>query len=147
MSKVLIKWCQNYYGKESIDLNTYGKSTGHSGSYSTNYQGTGRELLTADEVRMLDNNKAILLIRGEKPVVDFKYNILKHPNVRYTSDGEEKNYEYGKVDRATGKIEEISLEELQNMKNIKYTEDIDEKLNYELLSEEEIENIIKTDIE
>ncbi len=96
---------------------------------------------------MLDNNKAILLIRGEKPVVDFKYNILKHPNVRYTSDGEEKNYEYGKVDRATGKIEEISLEELQNMKDIKYTEDIDEKLNYELLSEEEIENIIKTDIE
>lgn len=96
---------------------------------------------------MLDNDKAILLIRGEKPVIDFKYNILKHPNVRYTSDGEEKNYEYGKVDRATGKIVEISLEELQNMKNIEYTEEIDEKLNYELLSEEEIENIIKTDIE
>lgn len=96
---------------------------------------------------MLDNDKAILLIRGEKPVIDFKYNILKHPNVRYTSDGEEKNYEYGKVDRATGKIVEISLEELQNMKNIEYTEEIEEKLNYELLSEEEIENIIKTDIE
>ena len=64
-------------GKESIDTNTYGKSTGHSGSYSTNYQATGRELLMADEVRMLNNDKAILLIRGEKPVIDYKYDILK----------------------------------------------------------------------
>lgn len=90
---------------------------------------------------MLDNDKAILLIRGEKPVIDFKYNILKHPNVKYTSDGEEKNYEYGKVDRATGKIIEISSEELQSIENIKYTEDIDKEFNYELLSEDEIEKI------
>ena len=75
MSNLLIKWFQNSYGKGNIDLNTYGKSTGHSGSYSTNYQQTGRELLMADEVRMLDNDKAILLIRGEKPVIDFKYDI------------------------------------------------------------------------
>ena len=82
MNNLLIKWFLNFYGKESIDLNTYGKSTGHSGSYSTNYQQTGRELLMADEVRMLDNDKAILLIRGEKPVIDYKYDILKHPNVQ-----------------------------------------------------------------
>ncbi len=141
------KYVSELLGKETLDTNTYGKSTGHSGSYSTNYQETGRELLTADEVRMLDNSKAILLIRGEKPVVDYKYDILKHPNVKYTADGEEKNYEYGKVDKAIGKITEIPLEELQEIREIKDTEEIDKESNYELLSEEEIENIIKTNIE
>ena len=136
------KMVSELLGKESKDLNTYGKSTGHSGSYSTNYQQTGRELLMADEVRMLDNDKAILLIRGEKPVIDFKYDILKHPNVKYTTDGGGKLYEYGKVERATGKISEVTIEELQSMKDIKYTEETEEKSNYELLSEEDIENYI-----
>lgn len=121
-------------------MNTYGKSIGHSGSYSTNYQSTGRELLMADEVRMLDNDKAILLIRGEKPVIDFKYDILKHPNVKYTADGNGKLYEYGKVKSSTGRISEITIEELEDMKDIKYTEEINEKSDYELFSEEEIEN-------
>ena len=138
-----IKWWQNSCGKETIDTNTYGKSTGHSGSYSTNYQSTGRELLTADEVRMLENEKAILLIRGEKPVVDFKYDILKHQNVKYTTDGESKMYEYGKVDKATGMIKELTIEELQEIKDIKYTEENDEKSDYKLLSEEDIENYFK----
>lgn len=142
MNKVHTRWYQNYYGKESIDLNTYGKSTGHSGSYSTNYQSTGRELLMADEVRMLDNDKAILLIRGEKPVVDFKYDILKHPNIKYTADGNGKMYEYGKIDRATGMIQAVTKEELQNIKNVKYTEETEIKSEYELLSEEDIENYI-----
>ena len=84
------KFLAELLGKETIDTNTYGKSTGHSGNYSTNYQNTGRELLTADEVRMLENEKAILLIRGEKPVIDFKYDIMKHPNVKYTADGNRK---------------------------------------------------------
>lgn len=127
-------------GKESIDLNTYGKSTGHSGSYSTNYQSTGRELLMADEVRMLDNDKAILLIRGEKPVIDYKYDILKHPNVKYTTDGEGKIYEYGKTDKKAGIITELTLEELQEIKDIKYTEEIEMQTDCELLSEEDIEN-------
>ena len=72
------KYMSELLGKETIDTNTYGKSVGHSGSYSTNYQMAGRELLTQDEIRMLDNDKAILLIRGEKPIIDRKYNILKH---------------------------------------------------------------------
>lgn len=127
-------------GKESIDLNSYGKSTGHSGSYSTNYQSTGRELLMADEVRMLDNDKAILLIRGEKPVIDYKYDILKHPNVKYTTDGEGKIYEYGKADKRAGIITELTLEELQEIKDIKYTEEIETQTDCELLSEEDIEN-------
>lgn len=129
-------------GKESIDTNTYGKSTGHSGSYSTNYQATGRELLMADEVRMLDNSKAILLIRGEKPVIDYKYDILKHPNVLYTTDGKGIPYEYGKVDKKTGTITELTEEDLQKIKNIKYTEEIVKNNEFEILSEEDIENYI-----
>lgn len=74
-------------GKETIDTNTFGKSTGRSGNYSTNYQISGRELLTPDEVRMLDNQYAILFIRGERPIMDFKYDIMKHPNVALTTDG------------------------------------------------------------
>ena len=73
MSKAHTSMLVNYYGKETIDTNTYGKSTGHSGSYSTNYQIAGRELLTPDEVRMLDNEYALLFIRGEKPIIDKKY--------------------------------------------------------------------------
>ncbi len=75
------KYVSELLGKETIDTNTYGKSEGRSGSYSTNYQISGRELLTPDEVRMLDNRYAILFIRGELPVMDLKYDILKHPNV------------------------------------------------------------------
>lgn len=74
-------------GKETIDTNTYGQSRGRGGSYSTNWQLTGRELLTPDEVRMLDNKFALLFIRGERPVCDLKYDILKHPNVKLSLDG------------------------------------------------------------
>ncbi|NCC77707.1 MAG: hypothetical protein EOM08_14890, partial [Clostridia bacterium] len=74
-------------GKATIDTNTYGKSQGKSGSYSTNYQQTGRELLLPDEVRLLDNNDALLFVRGERPIIDRKYNLLKHPNVILTPDG------------------------------------------------------------
>ena len=81
------KYVSELLGKSTIDTNTYGKSSGRSGNYSTNYQISGRELLTPDEVRMLDNQYAILFIRGERPVLDFKYDILKHPNVALTADG------------------------------------------------------------
>ena len=137
------KYVTELLGKETIDTNTYGKSTGHSGSYSTNYQSTGRELLTADEVRMLDNNKAILLIRGEKPVIDFKYDILKHPNVKYTADGDGKMYEHGEVTRATGEIQEITEDEILKLKDVLIIQDFDDKnFNYELLSEEDIEEYL-----
>ena len=81
------KYVSELLGKATIDTNTYGKSTGHSGNYSTNYQITGRELMTPDEVRMLDNRYALLFIRGERPVMDEKFDILKHPNIALTTDG------------------------------------------------------------
>ena len=80
------KYVSELLGKETIDTNTFGKSTGRSGNYSTNYQISGRELLTPDEVRMLDNQYAILFIRGERPIMDFKYDIMKHPNVALTTE-------------------------------------------------------------
>ena len=82
-------------GKETIDTNSYGQSKGRNGSYSTNWQLAGRELMTPDEVRMLDNRYALLFIRGERPVKDLKFNILKHPNIALTTDGGAEPYRHG----------------------------------------------------
>lgn len=79
------KYVSELLGKETIDINSYGKSTGRNGNYSTNYQITGRELLTPDEVRMLDNDYALLFIRGSRPVIDKKYDVWKHPNAKFTT--------------------------------------------------------------
>ena len=121
-------------GKSTIDTNTYGKSEGRSGSYSTNYQISGRELLTPDEVRMLDNRYAILFIRGERPVLDFKYDILKHPNVALTADGKAGVYEHGEVKSDVATIELLSFDKY------KAPETEVAETNYELLSDEDFEN-------
>ena len=81
------KYISELLGKETIDTRTSSQSKGRNGSFSQNFQQTGRELMTPDEVRRLDNKNAIVLIRGEKPVIDEKYDILKHPNIRRTEDG------------------------------------------------------------
>ena len=81
------KYISELLGKETIDTKTSSQSKGRNGSYSQNFQQTGRELMTPDEVRRLDNKNAIVLIRGEKPVLDEKYDILKHPNIHRTEDG------------------------------------------------------------
>ena len=74
-------------GKSTIGTKTHGQTKGRSGSYSTNFQISGRELLTPDEVRMLDNRYCILFIRGARPVLDLKYELMEHPAIRYTMDG------------------------------------------------------------
>ena len=130
------KYVSELLGKETIDMNTYGKSTGHSGNYSTNYQITGRELMTPDEVRMLDNRYALLFIRGERPVMDEKYDILKHPNVALSADGKGKPYRHGEVTEAVATISIVdSLEGLEIPEELLNTE-------YKLLSEEELEAMI-----
>lgn len=127
------KYVSELLGKETIDTNTFGKSSGRSGNYSTNYQISGRELLTPDEVRMLDNQYAILFIRGERPVMDFKYDILKHPDVKLTADGDGEVYQHGtiKSDVATIHVDWLDPELVPEME---LTE-----TNYELLSEEDFE--------
>lgn len=91
------KYVSELLGKETIDTNTYGQTKGKSGSYSTNFQQSGRELLQPDEVRMLDNQNALLFIRGERPILDTKYDLMKHPNIRYTEDGGAGPFNYAKA--------------------------------------------------
>lgn len=131
------KYVSELLGKETIDTNTYGKSTGHSGNYSTNYQISGRELMMPDEVRLLDNRYAILFIRGERPIKDFKYDILKHPNVSLTADGKADVYRHSEIsdDIATISVGNFSKEEVKDI-------DISET-SYELLSDEDLQEIYK----
>jgi len=86
------KYVSELLGKETIDTRTRSESRGRNGSTSVNHQQAGRELLTPDEVRTLDNANAVLLIRGENPVIDSKYPLEKHPNIKLTEDGGEPPY-------------------------------------------------------
>ena len=94
------KYVSELMGKETLDTNTYGRSRGRSGSFSVNDQQTGRELLTPDEVRMLDNRKAILFVRGERPMLDDKYDLMRHPNIKLTEDGGAPPYDYTQAQSA-----------------------------------------------
>lgn len=87
-----LEFVSKLLGKETVHTRTRGQTKGRSGSNSVNFQQTGRDLMTPDEIRMLPADDALLFIRGEKPVRDKKYNIKKHPNVRRTADGEAKAY-------------------------------------------------------
>lgn len=91
------KYVSELMGKETLDTHTYGHTKGRNGSYSINDQQTGRELLTPDEVRMLDNRKCILFVRGERPMLDDKYDLMHHPNIHLTEDGGAPLYDYTAV--------------------------------------------------
>ena len=117
------KFISEYLGKETLDTNTYGKSSGRSGNYSTNYQQTGRELLTADEVRLLDNNYGLLFIKGERPIRDKKYDLLKHPRINQTLDGGREPFIHGQASHYIDDWQNILLSNKP----------------YELLDEEETE--------
>ncbi|MBQ4651551.1 MAG: TraM recognition domain-containing protein [Oscillospiraceae bacterium] len=120
-------------GKETIDMNTYGQSRGRNGSYSTNWQLAGRELMTPDEVRMLDNQYALLFIRGERPVRDLKYDILKHPNIALTTDGGASAFKHGEDTRSYASIQ-IDPDLLEQAVTLNLAE-----YDFELLTEEELE--------
>ena len=119
-------------GKTTIDTNTYGQSKGRNGNYSTNWQISGRELYTPDEVRMLDNRYALLFIRGERAIQDEKYDILRHPNVKQTIDGGAPPYIHGQAPKAF-ELSDILLDG-----------DYDD---YEVLSEDEIYQLYKKESE
>ena len=120
-------------GKETIDTNTYGRSKGRNGSYSTNWQLAGRELMTPDEVRMLDNRYALVFIRGERPVKDEKYDVMKHPNVNLTTYGGAPPYLHGRDTRSVGSfsLDDTNLEAAQEIT-------WNGESSFELLSEEEL---------
>lgn len=96
-------------GKETIDTQSHGQSKGRNGSASINTQQAGRELLTPDEVRLLDNADALLFIRGEHPVRDKKYDLLRHPNLAGTADGAGKPYVHKQAE--TDLLEQYELDE------------------------------------
>lgn len=84
-------------GKETVDVKTRGVTHGRNGSSSNNFQSVGRELLTPDEVRMIDNNYEVVIIRGERAVMDKKFVLQKHRNIKFTEDGGAEPYEKRKV--------------------------------------------------
>jgi len=138
------KYVSELLGKSTIDTNTYGKSTGRNGNYSTNYQIAGRELLTPDEVRMLDNRYALLFIRGERPIMDEKFDILHHPNVRCTTDGGAPAFQHGAV---TESVASLAFDADIDPEDLPEPEIVDEDADYELLSEEDLEQLFTKQLE
>lgn len=131
------KYISELLGKATIDTNTYGRSSGRNGNYSTNYQITGRELMTPDEVRMLDNGKALLFIRGELPVCDDKFDIMTHPLVSHTPDGGALPYIHGSAECA---IAAITIHD-RLLPTDPVAVPSENETQYELLSNEELEAI------
>ena len=132
------KYVSELMGKATINLDTHGKSSGRNGNYSTNFQISGRELLTPDEVRLLDNKYAILFIRGERPILDLKYDILRHPNVEFTTDGSEAPYIHGSTNNA---VASITFDYSQDGYNYETIEEIE--TDFILMDIEEIEKYLK----
>ena len=94
------KYVSELIGKETVDTTNHSRSRGRSGSYSTSEQQAARDLLTPDEVRLLPDGKAVLFVRGERPVIDDKYDLLRHPCIRYTEDGGAPPYDYAAAGKA-----------------------------------------------
>ena len=107
-------------GKETIDTRTRGITKGQHGSSNTNYQNAGRELLTLDEVRLLDNSNALIFIRGERPLIDKKFDILSHPNIAKTADGKAVPYKHSKSEKYLRN--DLSFTINEDLSNIKLLE-------------------------
>lgn len=107
-------------GKETIDTRTRGITKGQHGSSNTNYQNAGRELLTLDEVRLLDNSNALIFIRGERPLIDKKFDILSHPNIAKSADGKAVPYKHSKSEKYLRN--DLSFTINEDLSNIKLLE-------------------------
>jgi type IV secretion system protein VirD4 len=137
------KYVSELLGKETIDTNTYNRSYGMRGTYTRNDQIQGRELLLPNEVRMLDNRYAILFIRGERPVMDLKYDIMKHPAVGLTTDGGAEPYIHGQPKDAAFTLSlTFDPDDIKFANGIKDVIEIPEG-DYVLLSEEDVEKEVK----
>lgn len=135
------KFVSEFIGKQTIDTNTYGKSSGNHGNYSTNYQQTGRELITPDEVRRLSRKNCIVFISGALPIIDKKYDLLKHPNIRLTRDGDAPIYKHGLDQHSNNDWYDMPLPEgdyilLSNEEMDAYFKQIEEKKKLEVLLNE-----------
>jgi type IV secretion system protein VirD4 len=95
--KTTLKDLSESLGKETIDLLNHSESKGNSPSFSRNYQKLGKELMSIDELSVMDGSKCILQLRGVRPFLSDKYDITKHKNYKYLSDSNERNaFDIGK---------------------------------------------------
>ena len=134
------KYVSELLDKETIDTNTYGMSRGMHGSFTTNDQKAGRELMQPGEVRKLSRDKCIVMISGEEPAMDFKYDLQSHPLIHETplAKGKKgKPYTYGNVTLQDSDVGIIGY---------MYKEDVSEDEIYkpdttcQILTEEDINN-------
>ena len=138
------KYVSELLGKETIDTNSYGRSDGLRGNFSTNFQVAGRELMTADEVRLLDNKYALVFIRGERPVRDLKYDILAHPNIKLGADGGAEEFIHNVyVPPESIQIEVVKLENFPGKKMEDFPEIGEYIKNLIAYDEEETEELCK----
>ena len=135
------KYVSELLGKETIDTNSYGLNRGRNGSYTKNDQLQARELMTPDEVRMLDNRYGILFIRGEYPVMDLKYDLMKHPKIAFTEEGGAEPFIHGKDTRSEATISLVGNVPNLRDKAINIEDLITEDHDYEVLTNEELENL------
>lgn len=138
------KYVSELLGKETIDTNTYGQSKGRNGSYTTNWQVSGRELMTPDEVRMLDNSQALLFVRGERPMMDAKFGLSKHPRAPLATEGGAPPYEHGRDTRSVASVISTYGAEARFKGPAADAPSIHEA-RYSLLSNEEVEALYNLD--
>ena len=137
------KYVSELLGKETIDANSYGQNKGRNGSFTKNDLLQARELMTPDEVRMLDNRYGILFIRGEYPVMDLKYDLMKHPKIAFTEDGGSQPFIHGKDTRSKATIQLIGNDPELRSKAVDIEGLVKEQHEYVVLTNEELEEKFK----
>ena len=137
------KYVSELLGKETIDANSYGQNKGRNGSFTKNDLLQARELMTPDEVRMLDNRYGILFIRGEYPVMDLKYDLMKHPKIAFTEDGGSQPFIHGKDTRSKATIQLIGNDPELRSKAVDIEDLVKEQHEYVVLTNEELEEKFK----
>lgn len=133
------KYVSELLGKETIDTNSYGQNKGRNGHFTKNDQVQARDLLTPDEVRMLDNRYGILFIRGEYPVMDLKYDLMKHPKIALTEEGGAAPFIHGRDTRSTATVTLIGNDQALRDKAIDIEKLVVEQHEFEVLSYEDLE--------
>ena len=142
------KYVSELLGKETIDTNSYGQNKGRNGSYTKNDSLQARDLMTPDEVRMLDNRYGILFIRGEYPVMDLKYDLMKHPKIAFTEEGGAEPFIHGQETRSTATVSLVVDDPNVRNKAIDIEKLVKEQTECEVLSYEELEqNYLKKEKE
>ncbi len=138
------KYVSELLGKETIDTNTYNNNKGRNGGFTKNDQVQARELMTPDEVRMLDNRYGILFIRGEYPVIDLKYDLMHHPKITFTEDGGAEPFIHGRDTNSEATICLVGDDPSIRDMAVDFKPQVNEQHEYEVLSNEELEEFYQT---